>query len=88
MSLPEAEAYVRGVQRRYRQQWEQARFMAYCSLRPWSRDLEPSALMRFPWEDESGGKVDEEQEAAAIDALRARIPEYQELIRKMTDGQQ
>lgn len=83
MPVSEAEAYVRGVQRRYRPGWEQARLVAFCVLRPWSKDLRIDDVMRFPWsEEESVETMSEDEELRAIESLRAMAKDME---RKMNE---
>lgn len=79
MSMYEAEAYVRGVQRRARAGWEQARYIAYCTLKPWSKDLDIKDMISFPWETDTEDFSEEEQ-ANAISALRNRVQEFTNFI--------
>ena len=67
----EAEAYVKGLTRRSREAWEQSRFMSFCILSPWNRDLKPDDLMSFPWEDKHEKATMSEEEKNEIEQLRA-----------------
>ena len=76
----EAEAYARGVRRRIRAGWEQARYVAYYSLLPWAKDLQIADMIEFPWEKDT--PLDDDAEAAALDSLMARVPEYTKFIKE------
>lgn len=57
-----AEMVVRGVQRRYRAQWETSRMMARAMAAVWVKNLpEEYPCGRFPWEEQHGrtGEADE-----------------------------
>ena len=77
MSAYEAEAYVRGVRRRMRAGWEQARYVAFNVLKPWAKDLDMDNMPHFSWEDEP---LDEEAEATALANLQLRVGEYKDFL--------
>lgn len=79
MTMYEAEAYVRGVQRKQRAGWEQARYIAYCTLRPWSKDLDINSMMPFPWESDAD-ELSEEEQDEALSALRDRVKEFENYL--------
>jgi len=85
MDIPEAEAYVAGVQRRSRAGWEQARFVAFCCLKPWSKDLNLDTFLQFPWEEE--GKLSEEEQHSMIEEMRARVTEFSEFLKNKNNGE-
>lgn len=69
----ELRAIMRGYQRRFHPIWDAARFMGYCSLKPWSKDIRnPSDLVQFTWEKEKDDLPDDEwveQERKRLQAL-------------------
>lgn len=79
MTAYEAQAFVNGVARRSRSGWEQARYVAFCALKPWAKGLDMTDMATFPWEEDY--QTDEEKEAA-IEALRAREKEFAEFINR------
>lgn len=65
LTLYEAEAYLRGVQRRLHSGWEQARQICFYAAKPHcSSDFTFESMGRFPWE--------EVQECGECDADRER----------------
>lgn len=83
MSLYEAEAYMRGVGRRDRAGWEQARFVAYSTMRPWCKNLKLEDMARMPWE--SGEQASDDEEVADEEILK-RIPEIEKRLKGMKNG--
>lgn len=44
-------AYIDKVEREYRADWEQARYISYCAVLPHSKRInKPTDLLRFNWE--------------------------------------
>lgn len=85
ISLFEAVLFARGVARRYRAGWEQARFSTYITAAPNYKNLSFESLLDLPWEKKKA--VSEEEQLAAIEKLRAKIPMYEELLKnKKKDG--
>lgn len=83
MSLYEAEAYARGVARRYRAGWEQARMTAFAALKPWAKDLKMDQLVKFEWEESDEVMVNDEVE---LNHLRALLPEITKKMKKRHGG--
>lgn len=87
-SVYEAEAYARGVCRRSREGWKQARLIAYASLRPWCKNLKMADVAKFYWEEEIGyaGQDDENDvvtDEEEVDAMvRSRL---ENLIKAMEE---
>ena len=75
LSIAEAEAYVEGLMRRYRQSWEQARLVSFYSVAPWSNNLSPDKLMQFAW-DKEGHHATIEPSKEEIDELRLMASQY------------
>lgn len=62
----EAEAFVKGVEQAGRAAWEQTRMQMYSALAPWSKNLKPSDLLSFTWDDETKVEATKEE----IDSAR------------------
>ena len=79
----EAAAFVRGVARRRRAGWEQARYIAFFAARPHCKDTFTFESMgRFGWEDSNEVYVEElnDEWNEEIKKLRARALERDSLI--------
>lgn len=72
MSLDEADDYMQGLQFRYRNQWEQTRFLANINCKVLTGE---SADITFPWEDggEDDNELPNEQEMAELLARAAEV---------------
>lgn len=77
MDTYEAEAYLRGLERRKRAGWEQARYIAFNCLRPWVKNLSIDEMPTFSWERE---RIDPEDEERKLQALASRIDEYRQVL--------
>ncbi len=77
MDTYEAEAYLRGLERRKRAGWEQARYIAFNCLRPWVKNLSIDDMPTFSWERE---RIDPEDEERKLQALASRIDEYKQVL--------
>lgn len=77
MDTYEAEAYLRGLERRKRAGWEQARYIAFNCLRPWVKNLSIDDMPTFSWEKE---RIDPEVEERKLQALASRIDEYKQVL--------
>ena len=77
MDTYEAEAYLRGLERRKRAGWEQARYIAFNCLRPWVKNLTIDDMPTFSWEKEM---IDPEDEERKLQALGARVDEYRQVL--------
>ena len=88
VSLPEALSFARGVQRRYREGWRQARFSAYVVARPHYKELDYDSLLSLPWENESKmpRKEAEKQRAAQLEELKGKIPMYAKILNQNDRG--
>lgn len=69
----EAVLFAQGVHRRYRNQWETARYIAFYAAKPHCKDLDWDKMGRFVWEKEDEAAVDPQEEARDLAALRERI---------------
>lgn len=85
MSPYEIEAYIRGINRRTRDSWHQARFLGYCQLAPWSKNVTPESLLSFPWEEKQN-KKQKNDNAEAIKALMKRAKDYETKLNSENDG--
>lgn len=74
----EAEAFMKGVEQAGRASWEQTRMQMFSSLAPWSKNLKPSDLLSFTWDDET--KVEATREE--IDNAREWAEEAAEIMNK------
>lgn len=71
MRLDEAEDYMIGMQFRYRNQWEQTRFLANMNCKVMTGE---SADITFPWEEEDDdNELPNEQEMAELLARAAEV---------------
>lgn len=52
LSFPEAAAFIRGLEMRRREAWEQARYVAFFAARPHLKDFDFEDMPRFSWEKE------------------------------------
>lgn len=77
MDTYEAEAYLRGLERRKRAGWEQARYIAFNCLRPWVKNLTIDDMPAFSWEKE---RIDPEDEERKLQALGTRVDEYRQVL--------
>lgn len=77
MDTYEAEAYLRGLERRKRAGWEQARYIAFNCLRPWVKNLSIDDMPTFSWERE---RIDPEDEERKLQALASRVDEYKQVL--------
>ena len=77
MDTYEAEAYLRGLERRKRAGWEQARYIAFNCLRPWVKNLTIDDMPAFSGEKEM---IDPEDEERKLQALGARVDEYRQVL--------
>ncbi len=84
VSLPEALSFARGVQRRYREAWRQARFSAYVVARPHYKELDYNKLLELPWEKDCASvhQVPEAQRLEQLEELRKKIPVYAKFLKK------
>ena len=82
MTIPEAEAYVRGMSRRCRAGWEQARLIAFCTMRIWCQELNADNFINFPWEHEQAPVTTQKD----VDRLRAMIPQFESLLSSKRNG--
>ena len=57
----EAEAFMKGVEQAGRASWEQTRMQMFSSLAPWSKNLKPSDLLSFTWDDETKVEATKEE---------------------------
>ena len=71
----EAEAFLNGLSRRYRQSWEQARMVSYYAAAPLCKDLKMGDMPRFAW-DEEHQSVAEAPSKEEIDELRQMASQY------------
>ena len=69
----EAVLFAQGVHRRYRNQWETARYIAFYAAAPHCKGFDFEKLGKFPWEKEDEAAVDPQEEARDLAALRERI---------------
>lgn len=70
----EAVLFAKGVRRRYRDQWEAARYVAFYAAAPHCKDFHFENMRRFPWEKEDAEvPLTPEQQEAELKALRERI---------------
>ncbi len=92
MTWTEAAACLRGLERREREAWERTRWDVWASLRPWSKELEVTDVMRFPWEDEAdeagGTAATDEREIERIRQLAKTMEKNgcEQYIGKAVDG--
>lgn len=56
LSFPEAAAFIRGLEMRRREAWEQARYIAFFAVRPHLKDFEFKDMPRFTWELKGNNK--------------------------------
>lgn len=77
----EARAFIRGLQRRQRPFWEQARYIATYAVAPHCKDFDVEKMGRFAWEEpaETHAEIDEEELAA----IRARAIERDKLFNEL-----
>lgn len=75
-------AYIRGLERRQRAGWEQARLIAFSCLRPWVKDIELNEVAHFYWEedDDEAPAMSEEEEKEELRKMREELPKWTELI--------
>lgn len=79
MTLAEVRYFLEGLGRRNRESWEQTRIIAYVIAQANStKDLEPSDILCFPWEDEKEKKG----QTTVTDAEMERLREKAKLIEK------
>lgn len=69
----EASLFVQGVVRRYRPQWETARYTAFYAVRPHLKDFGFEDMGKLPWEKEDDEPVSKEQELEELEATLERI---------------
>ena len=82
-SLYELVHYAAGVRRRYRDAWQQARFIAFFAASPHCKDLDFDNMIKFSWEKRDGGEeLTEEQQLAAVERMQAKIPEMEQFLKK------
>lgn len=56
LEIPEAEAYLRGLEESRRSAWEQSRLVAYVIAQVNSRkQMRPSDIVPLPWDGETSG---------------------------------
>lgn len=83
MDTYEAEAYLRGLERRKRAGWEQARYIVFSYLHLWVKELSIDDMPTFSWEKE---KDDPKEEEKALAALYARKGEFEEYLNNKING--
>jgi hypothetical protein len=71
LTVYEAEAYLRGVARRNRAGWEQARYIAHYICATQCKNWSFSNLRKFPWE-EQGDKSARINDSEELKNLRGR----------------
>ena len=84
LSLYEAEAYIRGLDRRQYSAWMQARYIAFYAAAPHcSKDFTFEKMGKFAWERREEGQEPElnaEERERELEALRARSDELDKRI--------
>lgn len=78
----EAVLFAKGVHRRYRSQWETARYVAFYAAAPHCKNFHFEDMGKFPWEKKDEAPVDKEQELREIEALRRRVAEREAMMEK------
>lgn len=81
----EARAFIRGLQRRQRPFWEQARYIATYAVAPHCKDFDVEKMGRFAWEEaemHAEGEEDEEELAAVRARALKRDKLFNELNKK------
>ena len=73
LSSFEARAYLRGMSRRYRAAWEQARYIAYYAAAPHCKDFDADKMVKFPWEDNVSPETLGDDWKEELEALRERV---------------
>lgn len=68
LSFPEAAAFIRGLEMRRREAWEQARYVAFFAARPHLKDFDFEDMPRFSWElkEQNKSKVANMKEFEAL----------------------
>ena len=79
LSLSEAEAYMKGLDKRRHDGWEQARLIL-CGLVSKASDL------TFPWEEEREEPKTEEEQREEIERIKASVPHITQLINRHNNG--
>lgn len=87
----EARAFIRGLQRRQRPFWEQARYIASYAAAPHCKDFDVEKMGRFTWEaaethaeiDEAEAEAEAETHEAELAAVRARAIERDKLFNEL-----
>lgn len=82
MKMFEATAFMKHAHAAHRDEWEQARLIAYIVAQVNStKKLAPSDIIAFPWE-----KNDAEPDIAAIEELKAKAKEYEKYLRQKNNN--
>ena len=83
MTLGECAAYIRGMQRKERERWEQTRMIMYAVVQSNStKELDPEDVMKFAWDKESPAMSEEERMQRRLDEER-ELSELRERAKKM-----
>lgn len=70
----EAVLFAQGVNRRYRQPWECARYVAYYAAKPHCKNFDFDKMGKFSWEKEVEEKpLSEEDQLRELEDVRKRI---------------
>lgn len=82
----EARAFIRGLQRRQRPFWEQARYISAHAVAPHCEDFDIEKMGRFTWEEPA--EIHDEEESAEtyeaeLAAVRARAIERDKLFNEL-----
>ena len=73
------------MRRRSHEGWYQTRFLGYCMMAPWTKNVTPESLISFPWEKDKKQEKKNEN-AAAVAALIKRAKEYESKLNNQSDG--
>lgn len=74
MTFQEAAAYIRGIDRKERTEWDRTRRMMWATLLPHSKkQLEPEDIIRFEWEKGTDTNQPDEKELERIREIAKNI---------------
>lgn len=87
LSSYEARAFIRGLQRRQRPFWEQARYISAHAVAPHCKDFDVEKMGRFAWEESHAeiaeiGEIGEKYEEE-LAAVRARAIKRDKLFNEL-----
>lgn len=73
LTIYEAELFCRGLRRRGREAWHQARYMAYYAAAPHCKNFGPDKMGKFDWEKPKEEHKSDKAQKKELAALRKRI---------------